>query len=71
MCGTMPENGKTGIGAQEHSPSSSTGRSICIRVIVVLASEFGWKKVLAISAAEISIALTIGGIAFRVLSLVM
>jgi Fe2+ transport system protein B len=40
-------------------------------VIVVLASEFGWKKVLAISAAEISIALTIGGIAFRVLSLVM
>lgn len=43
----------------------------CISVILVLASEFGWKKALAISAAEIIMAIAIGGIAFRVLSLGM
>jgi ferrous iron transport protein B len=43
----------------------------CISVILVLASEFGWKKALAISATEIVMAIAIGGIAFRVLSLVM
>jgi ferrous iron transport protein B len=43
----------------------------CISVILVLGSEFGWKKALAISAAEIVMAIAIGGIAFRVLSLVM
>jgi len=43
----------------------------CISVILVLGSEFGWKKALAISAAEIVMAIVIGGIAFRVLSLVM
>jgi ferrous iron transport protein B len=43
----------------------------CISVILVLASEFGWKKALAISASEIIIAIALGGIAFRVLSLVM
>jgi ferrous iron transport protein B len=42
----------------------------CISVILVLASEFGWKKALAISAAEIVMAIAIGGIAFRLLSLV-
>ena len=42
----------------------------CISVILVLASEFGWKKALAISAAEVIMAIAIGGIAFRVLSLV-
>lgn len=43
----------------------------CISVILVLASEFGWKKALAISATEIIMAIAIGGIAFRVLSLIM
>jgi len=43
----------------------------CISVILVLASEFGWRKALAISATEIIMAIAIGGIAFRVLSLVM
>jgi ferrous iron transport protein B len=43
----------------------------CISVILVLASEFGWKKALAISASEIIMAIAIGGVAFRVLSLAM
>ncbi|MGA2918989.1 ferrous iron transport protein B [Methanoregula sp.] len=43
----------------------------CISVILVLASEFGWRKALAISVTEIVMAIAIGGIAFRVLSLVM
>ena len=37
----------------------------CISVILVLASEFGWKRSLAISFTEIVLALGIGGIAFR------
>jgi ferrous iron transport protein B len=41
----------------------------CISVILVLASEFGWKNALAISVTEIVMAIAIGGIAFRVLSL--
>lgn len=43
----------------------------CISVILVLGAEFGWKKALSISAAEIIMAIGIGGIAFRVLSLGM
>jgi Fe2+ transport system protein B len=43
----------------------------CISVILVLASEFGWKKALAISVSEIVMAIAIGGVAFRALSLVM
>ena len=43
----------------------------CISVILVLASEFGWRKALAISVTEIVMAIAIGGIAFRVLSLMM
>jgi ferrous iron transport protein B len=43
----------------------------CISVILVLASEFGWNKALAISAAEVVMAIALGGIAFRVLSLIM
>jgi ferrous iron transport protein B len=43
----------------------------CISAILVLASEFGWRKALAISATEIIVAIAIGGIAFRVLSVVM
>ena len=43
----------------------------CISVILVLASEFGWKKALAISVSEIVMAIAIGGVAFRALNLVM
>jgi ferrous iron transport protein B len=43
----------------------------CISVILVLGSEFGWKKAFAISASEIIMAIAIGGVAFRVLSLAM
>ena len=43
----------------------------CISAILVLASEFGWRKALAISASEIVMAIAIGGIAFRVLSVVI
>jgi ferrous iron transport protein B len=43
----------------------------CISVILVLASEFGWKRSLEISVTEIVLAIGIGGIAFRLLSLFM
>jgi len=43
----------------------------CLATILVLASEFGWKRALAISATEIVVAIGLGGVAFRVLSLVM
>jgi ferrous iron transport protein B len=43
----------------------------CISAILVLASEFGWRKAVGISVAEIVMAIAIGGVAFRVLSLVM
>ncbi len=43
----------------------------CLATILVLASEFGWKRALAISATEIIVAIGLGGIAFRVLSLGM
>jgi ferrous iron transport protein B len=43
----------------------------CISVILALASEFGWKKSLAITLVEVVAATVIGGIAFRVLSLFM
>ena len=43
----------------------------CISVILALASEFGWKKSLAITFTEVAAATIIGGIAFRVLSMFM
>ncbi|MDD5024039.1 MAG: DUF5320 family protein [Methanoregula sp.] len=43
----------------------------CISVILVLASEFGWKKAHAISALEVVLAIAVGGIVFRALSLGM
>jgi ferrous iron transport protein B len=43
----------------------------CISTILVLASEFDWKKALAITVTEIVMALAIGGIAYRVLGLFM
>jgi len=43
----------------------------CLSVILVLASEFGWKRSLEISLVEVAMAIGIGGIAFRLLSLFM
>ena len=43
----------------------------CISVIIALAKEFGWGKSLTISVTEIAMAIVLGGVAFRVLSLVM
>ena len=43
----------------------------CISVIFVLASEFGWKRSLAISFTEMVLAIGLGGIAFRLLGLWM
>ena len=43
----------------------------CVSVILVLASEFGWRRAAWISVSEIIMAIAIGGVAFRVLSLVM
>ena len=43
----------------------------CISVILVLASEFGWKRAFAISITEIVLAIGLGGAAFRVLGLWM
>jgi ferrous iron transport protein B len=43
----------------------------CIAVILVLTSEFGWKKALTICVTEIVMAIFLGGIAYRMLSLVM
>jgi ferrous iron transport protein B len=43
----------------------------CISVIIALAKEFGWKRSLIISVTEIMMAIVIGGIAYRLLTLVM
>jgi ferrous iron transport protein B len=41
----------------------------CIATIAVLAKEFGWKRALSITVFEIVFAISIGGIAFRMLTL--
>ena len=41
----------------------------CIAVILMPASEFGWKKARAICAAEIVMAIFLGGIVYRMRSL--
>jgi ferrous iron transport protein B len=43
----------------------------CLSTIVVLAKEFGWRTAAAISAANFATALIVGGVAFRLLSLVL
>ncbi|MGQ9640637.1 MAG: ferrous iron transport protein B [Candidatus Bathycorpusculaceae bacterium] len=43
----------------------------CIATIAALNREFGWKKALAITLIEVSLALLIGGLAYRILSLIM
>jgi ferrous iron transport protein B len=42
----------------------------CIATIAALVKEFGWKKALFISVFEIVFAILVGGIAFRLLTLV-
>jgi ferrous iron transport protein B len=41
----------------------------CVSTIAILGKEFGWKATAVITAANISAALLIGGLAFRLLSL--
>jgi len=43
----------------------------CISTIVVLAQEFGWKQALGITIVETGLAIALGAVAFRVLSLFM
>jgi ferrous iron transport protein B len=43
----------------------------CISTILALAKEFGWRQALAISALETCLAVGLGAVAFRLLSLVM
>jgi ferrous iron transport protein B len=43
----------------------------CVSTIAVLAKEFGWKATIVISAANFATALIIGGLVFRLLSLVL
>jgi len=43
----------------------------CLSTIAVLAKEFGWRTAAAISAANFATALVVGGITFRLLSLVL
>lgn len=43
----------------------------CLAMILSLAKEFGWKKASAITVFEVTFAILLGGIAFRLLSLIM
>jgi ferrous iron transport protein B len=43
----------------------------CIATIAALKREFGWRKTLVVTVTDIALALLLGGLAYRVLSLVM
>jgi len=43
----------------------------CVATIAALIKEFGWKKAISITVFEILLAIGIGGLAFRILSLIM
>jgi ferrous iron transport protein B len=43
----------------------------CLATIAACKKEFGWKKSLGMAAIDIALALVIGGVAFRILSLLM
>ncbi|MDD1686480.1 ferrous iron transport protein B [Methanoregula sp.] len=43
----------------------------CISTILALAHEFGWKRALSITALETGLAIALGAVAFRILSLFM
>ena len=42
----------------------------CLAMILTLAKEFGWKKASAISIFDVGFAIFLGGIVFRLLSLI-
>jgi len=41
----------------------------CISTIAALVREFGWKRAIGVSVVDILLALTIGGVAYRLLSI--
>ena len=43
----------------------------CLATVAACAREFGWKKALAITLIDIGLALFLGGLAYRLLSLVI
>jgi ferrous iron transport protein B len=43
----------------------------CLATIAACKKEFGWKKALGMAGIDIALALLIGGVAFRILSLFM
>lgn len=43
----------------------------CVSTVMILAKEFGWKATIAISITNLSSATLVGGIAFRLLSLIL
>lgn len=43
----------------------------CLSVIFTLASELGWKKSLTMTVVQVGLAIVLGGIAFRLLTLIM
>jgi ferrous iron transport protein B len=43
----------------------------CLSLILALASEFGWKDAIKMTVAEVAMAIVIGGVAFRLLSLII
>ncbi|MBE3116564.1 ferrous iron transport protein B, partial [Candidatus Bathyarchaeota archaeon] len=43
----------------------------CVSTVMILVKEFGWKAALTISLANIVAALLIGGLAYRLLSIVL
>ncbi|MEM2561942.1 MAG: nucleoside recognition domain-containing protein, partial [Candidatus Bathyarchaeia archaeon] len=43
----------------------------CIATIAALVREFGWRKALAITFIDVSLALLVGGIAYRLLLTIM
>ena len=43
----------------------------CIATIAVLAREFGWKRAVGVTATDISLALIVGGVAYRILTFIV
>jgi ferrous iron transport protein B len=43
----------------------------CLALILCFAKEFGWKKTIGITVFEVMFAIFLGGIVFRMLSLIM
>jgi ferrous iron transport protein B len=43
----------------------------CLSTVAVLAKDYGWKTAVVIAVANFAVAILVGGIAFRLLSLVI